>query len=1742
MKKINYLIATLALTLCLTANAVAQNTINLSTTNTSLAGQWTVASNVFTILDGANVTITGTSGTNERRIAIAANATVNITLDGATITTLIASNPAILLNNNSNVTLTLVGTNTLRGGQSRAAIHVPVGTTLTISDESTGNLTATGGSSSAGIGGSNVDGARDGGIITIHSGTITATGSTAAGIGGGNGGAGGTVTINGGTVTATSSTAAGIGGGYDGAGGTVTITGGVVTATGGSHGAGIGGGFQSAGGNVTINGGTVTATSSGTGQGIGRGDGTADPGTLTVEDAVVFTSSVGDPSPSIENSLLFVGGIATVQGTVQIPFSFTISTGNTLLVPTGATLNVANGTTLTNNGLVLLDDGGTINRNAPPTYGNWLGNDPLSTVGLNIINLSDGSPPANGPGWTFSSNTYTIQSNANVIIIGSSEGSPRRIQAAISATDVNITLANATITSPGAPVPVAFSISSASVALTLVGTNTLASGTNMAGIQITTGTLIIDGTGSLIARGGSSAAGIGGGSSGAGGTVTINGGVVTARGGSSGAGIGGGSSGAGGTVTINGGVVTAISGGGAQGIGRGGGTNLSLNMGTLSVKDAVVFTNSVGDPNPSIENSLLFFDNVTTLQNIVEIPFSFTIPEGNTLFVPTGATLNVANGTTLTNNGTVVSCGTINSGGSFGTWAGTAPISGNPSNTINLSTATPQTHSCDGSWIFADNIYTIYSNANVTVTGTTGTSNRRIEVAANATNVSIRLQSATITAGSTQSAILLNNNSNVTLTLVGINTLTGATNGGAGIRVSAGATLTISEESTGSLTAAGAVPSGSAGIHFNGAGGTVTINGGTVTARGLGTGAGIGGSSGGAGGAVTITGGVVTATSNGTGQGIGGGGTATAANQGTFTMSGNAVVFTNSVGDTTESRRTGGILFIGPTTSAAGVVYGSTTIPNNLTVPTGNTLLVPEGSTLTVPSGRTLTNNGTMTDRGTIVMNGNFSGNRVLFDPNTGGQHSDTTYGETIDISELFDINPRAGTRIYTIETGSTGEGTFDGNNLIVTKVGEFTIGLATNQTNVHAAGTKVTSTLTVEPLAVTIIPDADQSKVFGQADPATLTYTTYPTPLPTSWNAENVVLTREQGEHVGLFEIKLAENTSGNNYNVSLSTTPVNFTIEQAVVLEILDQIKDTTFTAYQAKNAETIEQIIAFADLPTSVEVDTDAEVLQTLPIVWATEVDHNIKGTTYTFTGTPTGNTNIANGGITIDDVKVTVTPITVENPTFYETHVIVVNGVTAATADDLGTYVLPTSGSIYIPNTYTYPETVRVYYTINWGPQTLNRTYENHIEFLGSIEYTNPPEWLTLPTSPQVTRKVSVVAKTDVTNLITFENGSATYTGTELIFESAELLESADIGENPTWLYTYEIANTCPTATLGYNDKPLTAGIYTVTVTYEDTKNLGTKTATFTINKAPLTLTAESKQIEIGDPEPTHTFTLTGLVGQDIGAANTDIITTQPNFALDRPFDNTKPGTFTITPSGAIAANYNITHAPGTLTVICVTHDFSIRDTTTHATCTTAGEGHFLCSICNAQGDTFNPPTLGHNLGNWITTAATCITPGDSTRTCQRANCDHQEKDIIPALGHNLGEWIVTPATCTTAGDSTRTCQRANCTHYEKNVIAQLECCEHCGKEDCDGTCQISSIVGAYCIRPIQVYPNPVTTGNLIVQINDGLTGETIQIYDLSGKLVLTQPATHPKTQINVSHLQKGIYIIKFATTTTRIVIQ
>ena len=244
-----------------------------------------------------------------------------------------AGKAALSVQGDGNVEIELDGKNELKSGHFRAGLEKIISAgTLTLKDDNqkAGSLTATGGSYSAGIGGSYWGSGEN---ITINGGTVTATGSYyGAGIGGGENGSGKNITINGGTVNATGgSQGAGIGGGSSGSGENITINSGTVTAAGGSYGAGIGGGYWgdynsgNGGKDITINGGTVTATGGYLGAGIGGGgigvyDGYTNGENITINGGTV-TATGGDRGAGIgggdsgsSENITITGGTVTAKG------------------------------------------------------------------------------------------------------------------------------------------------------------------------------------------------------------------------------------------------------------------------------------------------------------------------------------------------------------------------------------------------------------------------------------------------------------------------------------------------------------------------------------------------------------------------------------------------------------------------------------------------------------------------------------------------------------------------------------------------------------------------------------------------------------------------------------------------------------------------------------------------------------------------------------------------------------------------------------------------------------------------------------------------------------------------------------------------------------------------------------------------------------------------------------------------------------------------------------------------------------------------------------------------------------------------------------------------------------------------------------------------------------------------------------------------------------------------------------
>jgi hypothetical protein len=75
-----------------------------------------------------------------------------------------------------------------------------------------------------------------------------------------------------------------------------------------------------------------------------------------------------------------------------------------------------------------------------------------------------------------------------------------------------------------------------------------------------------------------------------------------------------------------------------------------------------------------------------------------------------------------------------------------------------------------------------------------------------------------------------------------------------------------------------------------------------------------------------------------------------------------------------------------------------------------------------------------------------------------------------------------------------------------------------------------------------------------------------------------------------------------------------------------------------------------------------------------------------------------------------------------------------------------------------------------------------------------------------------------------------------------------------------------------------------------------------------------------------------------------------------------------------------------------------------------------------------------------------------------------------------------------------------------------------------------TCEETGIRSAQAAAPLKVYPNPAL-GTLYVELENYVTNGTLTLFDMSGKIVLSQPFSGNSAQINMSSLTAGNYILR-----------
>ncbi len=105
--------------------------------------------------------------------------------------------------------------------------------------------------------------------------------------------------------------------------------------------------------------------------------------------------------------------------------------------------------------------------------------------------------------------------------------------------------------------------------------------------------------------------------------------------------------------------------------------------------------------------------------------------------------------------------------------------------------------------------------------------------------------------------------------------------------------------------------------------------------------------------------------------------------------------------------------------------------------------------------------------------------------------------------------------------------------------------------------------------------------------------------------------------------------------------------------------------------------------------------------------------------------------------------------------------------------------------------------------------------------------------TLGTTGDKELKITVQKKEDVSSKINFNGGSLTYNGAGQKYEKAALDSSVTAGEGGMWTYTYAVKSGGTGMLDTATGLPKIVGTYTVTATYEDSSNIGSKSATLNI---------------------------------------------------------------------------------------------------------------------------------------------------------------------------------------------------------------------------------------------------------------------------------------------------------------------
>ena len=173
----------------------------------------------------------------------------------------------------------------------------------------------------------------------------------------------------------------------------------------------------------------------------------------------------------------------------------------------------------------------------------------------------------------------------------------------------------------------------------------------------------------------------------------------------------------------------------------------------------------------------------------------------------------------------------------------------------------------------------------------------------------------------------------------------------------------------------------------------------------------------------------------------------------------------------------------------------------------------------------------------------------------------------------------------------------------------------------------------------------------------------------------------------------------------------------------------------------------------------------------------------------------------------------------------------------------------------------------------------------------------------------------ISKLKITVKVTNANQSATYNGTEPTINTDTTVTLTDNGASAPSFVSNELSFSVTKET-GVN-----ADNYTLTPSAEPKSGYSVANyditftnGTFKINKAALTITANSENITYGDDKPTFSVSYSGFVNNENESVLGGSLVLECDYVK---YENV--GTYSITPSGLTSGNYAITFESGKLTV-------------------------------------------------------------------------------------------------------------------------------------------------------------------------------------------------------------------------------